>query len=89
MVTDVKQRGGSMKVSGWLTLTLLALSITEVALISHLYKHRTIKIVMPEPKITKVMIEELPMPDDSYSTKSFPVGRHVCTFADTICYTRI
>jgi hypothetical protein len=83
-----KQRGGSMKVNGYLALVLLALAVAEVAMISHLYRHRTIQVTMPNP-YTKTDGKAGDSRTDWGVVHSFPAGRPVCSFADTICYTRI
>jgi hypothetical protein len=90
-----RQRGGSMKVSGYLALALLALAVGEVATIRYLFQHRSIQINFPaavSPQ-KRIQTSAAPVEDDTdsdyYVTHIFPPNRTVCSFDNTICYTKI
>jgi hypothetical protein len=74
-----KQRGGTVTLSQWLALLLLALCVGEAATINYLYQHRTVRFVVGTNK---------PVSDD-YTMHAFPADRTVCTYTNTICWIRI
>lgn len=82
-----KQRGGSFTVSGWLALTLLATLAAVSMYTIHLLHHRTIEIKLGQ--VLQLGPTVIRPKDDNYVTHTFPDGVAVCTFANTICYTRI
>jgi len=88
-----KQRGGSMKVSGYLAFALLALAIGEAAVINYLFHHRAMQFNVSaiHQGMTRVQQPDTVIsPDsDAYAIHAFPSDREVCTFADTLCYIKI
>lgn len=84
-----KQRGGKLRVSGWLSLLLLALAIGEAGYIRYLLKHRQIVIEMNIPAANLELPSTVIKPPDEYVMHAFPEKRQVCDSFNTICWIRI
>jgi hypothetical protein len=78
-------------VKGWIAIFLLALCSVEAAAISYLWRHRTIQISMPANGMRSIQLPDTVIVpgSDEYVTHTFPEGREVCSFDDTICWIKI